>query len=151
MDEALRLLGPSARRFASVFRAMAIADEELRAAGNPPGVFIHLCIPESLSGMHESLYRAHAREIIRRVGTGRLASEATEAELLVGMVHASMAAPLNRDGEVLYHALFRRVMGDATADSMGFAPPRVQWAGQLDELLAEARRKLRTKRERVAL
>lgn len=151
IDEALEsLLGSAGRRLVSVFRAMEVADRLLREAGNPP-IFMHLCIPEVLSGKHERLYAAHAAEIIARVGTGVLASEATDAELLAAMVQTSLAAPLNRDGELLYHALFRRVMGDEQADALGLQRPRERWAGQLDELLREARRKVRTGREHVAL
>lgn len=151
------LLGVSSGRVASLFRCMDIAEEEITkvwprdANGKPtdpspitlaPSLFRACLPPQDFVDKHEGLYRHHVRELVQRSKTKSASyAVATEAEVLVGILAASQLAPLTHDGMVLAEPLFESVMGSKfgvhTAE---------QWAGQYDELLAEARRKVKTGR-----
>lgn len=152
IEDATTLIGASLGSVVSqMFRHMEIAEEEIAAVyprdaqnkpTDPPGLFMACTTPEGFSGKSETLYRHHVREMIARSKTKKPNySLATEAECLVGILYASHAAPLTHEGMVLAERLFERVM----RTTFGKHTPE-QWAGQFDEALSVARRKVRTGR-----
>lgn len=115
---------------------------------------------EAFDSVDVRVYRHHVGELITRF---ELADEgertdvcrldrATLAEVLVGLMHASLVAPLTRDGSMLYHYCFEEIFGKAIARDVfdGYDSPRERWAGQLSEELGEARRKVKTGRPQRA-
>ncbi len=112
--------GDTGNRIAGVFEQMAVAEEEITAA--------KLRYPEHVEVVHDSfrylvssaivnqlysdkLYRGHCREIIDRVVKGEDVTLATDAELLVLYAEASLRAPLNGMGALLYFEAFLAVFG----------------------------------------
>lgn len=90
----------------------------------------------------EALYRAHCRELLRRVVAGQSTCEGTAAEVLAVMVEISLRAPLNMAGHGLYLRMWKAAglpvehMGDNDGHYEAIA------AHEIDEAEAEARRKL---------
>jgi hypothetical protein len=125
------------------FALREIAEEEVDGAMVRDDVLAHLA-PGPFLDLVPDLYRDHVREVCRRKGTNVTLDVTTEAEVLVGLMHASYAAPLREDGALLYDRIFHRIFGKRFGDE-----PREQWKGQAAELLEEARRKVRTGRPRV--
>lgn len=139
------------------FACMEIAGEECEAYERDHGkgavsseLWGLLCPGELFAGVTEAVYRSHVRELLGRGGRGL--DVATDAELLIGMRTASLATPLNRSGTMVYHHLFRSVLGDDVYRSVlaDVDPPRERWEGELADALADARRGLRGKLSRPA-
>lgn len=134
------LVPPSVRR---VFHLVGIAEQEIEDAGNPQGVRLSdLVAPREIVPLADAVYRSHARELVARAGTPTPMSVPTLAELLVRMHATSLVAPLNRSGEMVYHHLFRQVMGDELYFGVmgGDTGPTPEWPGQLQEELGAMRR-----------
>lgn len=133
------VLGSPIRR---AFALIEIADDELRAAGNPPISLTDLVAPREMYGLDVAVYRAHARELIGRVGTPAPRDQPTLAELLVAMHQVSLKAPLARHAALLYHHLWKEVFGAELYERMvpEHERPKPEWPGQLQEELAAAQR-----------
>lgn len=71
--------------------------------------------------VHVDVYRAHIRELLERAAAGKPLDTMTRAEVLLGLVQASLAAPLNATGAGLYAHLFEAILGDAMAKEAGVA------------------------------
>lgn len=136
------------------FELLDIGSEEAERAGvlrtMPSEMFMMLAPGDIFRSVLPDVYRSHVRELLARFKAGEPLDLGTTAEVLLGMVETSTKAPLNTSGAALYHSLFRRVMGEARYQRLlGDAPPpRERYDGQLEELEAEARRKVRTGRPR---
>lgn len=136
------------------FALLDICSEECERAGvlrTMPSTMFRLLAPSDIfAAVDQRTYRAHVRELLGRYKAGKPLDEGTAAEVLLGMVETSLAAPLTQGGAALYHAMFREVLGpEVYADYLADAPPpRERYAGQLAELEREARRKVRSGRPR---
>ena len=118
MTTAVRLLDllPGGDYLASVFEAMAWADEEIEKAQARHGEQGRGPIWNSftlLKATHdklyrEVLYRSHCREILNRVAKGEDTRPGTDAEMIVVLHEASLRAPLNSDASCLYFRLIDR-------------------------------------------
>lgn len=101
-------------------------------------------------GCADRIYEHHVTELLERALVGGDLSIGTKAEALLCMRVTSLATPLNRDGEALYHMLFHECMGpDAYIECMGepFDPDRLHRGGdRIDEILAYAQRKTKLNR-----
>lgn len=128
------------RAFHRTMTLREIAESEVDSAGVRDDVLPHLA-PGPFLDLVPDLYRDHVREVCRRKGTRVTLDVATEAEVLVGLMEASLVAPLREDGALLYDRIFFRIFGKRFGEE-----PREQWKGQLAELLSEARRKVPTGR-----
>lgn len=138
----------------NAFELLDICGEECERAGvirtMPSEVWRMLAPSDAFAHTDTRVYRSHVRELVRRYKTSEPYDLGTEAEVLLGLVQTSQVAPLTQGGAALYHRLFRSVVGPEAHDSVldGMEPPRERWKGQADELLHEARRKVRTGRPR---
>lgn len=141
--EMVKLLGGKVgSAFERVFTCLAVAEDELAKADGPvpDGLFKVLRPTPLFEGKTLDVYRSHVRELIARgvaLQKGQKAdlSAATRAEVLLYLSGASLVAPLNRGGLMLYHHLFEEVFGAEAARKVwnGYEPPREQ---RKDELLA---------------
>lgn len=119
-------------------RRMQIAEDLCQEAGNPPGLFLALQPTDILHGK-DVLYEPHARELTERAKVGQDLRPGTKAEVLAGLLAASLKAPLSPSGLALSEMLFR----DCTGIDLGADLGREDYPGHLNELLTEASRKLR--------
>jgi len=139
------------------FRKMGVAEEELAAAAERypretwervnDVAFALLCPNDLLRTKSDDVYAAHCRELIDRVAAGasdRALAEATDAECLALVMAQATKAPLTREYAALAHRLFCKLLGDKVARLLEVEDDyREAWPGELDELLSEARGKLR--------
>lgn len=131
---------------------MGIAHEEMLKIGNPDGIWSYLVPPPEFTRYDSRLYRGYVREILSRIGTKTYLDEPTKAEALLGIMAASYAGPLNRDGEVLFHRLFLEVMGEDLYREINQGElPKERWDGHYQEVLNDAMKKLPRRRDRVLL
>lgn len=146
-------LWTEAQQLARLVDLILIARDEADAAGVlgeiPPSL---LSPPPGFATLHCDVYRSHVRELCARYVGGERLDLATDAELLVSLSEASLRAPLRRGPDGLFHQLFLRVMGPEAYESAceGAEPPVPQWPGELEEVAAEARRRLHTGRPQKA-
>lgn len=142
---ARRVLARQAGLPAGIVRAfdlMALAEEELAAAGNPVGAFA-LLMPGILAEYTDELYRSHCRELIARAKAGEDTSLGTLAEALVAMMVTAGASPLRPEALALTDHLFDRLFPGAREQMFPGVPPhRERWDGQVAEDLSALRRKL---------
>lgn len=152
LDDRLEDLGIAIPyRVRRALRLLQVAEAEIENAyprgedgrpTDPPGLFAALQPNGLFETIHHDVFRHHVRELIERSRSKKpVYSTATEAEVLLGLMGASKIAPLNSEAMVVVTRLFEKVVGK----SFG-APVREAWAGQFEETLAEARRKVRTGR-----
>jgi hypothetical protein len=122
----------------AVGSCMETAQRLCKEYGDPPGLFLALQPPGILRDMHV-LYEPHAKELCERCKAGEDLRPGTKAEVLAGLMHTSLKTPLTSSGMALTERLFR----ECTEHDVGIDVGREAYPGELDELLAEARRKLR--------
>lgn len=112
------------RALSSLFAAMAIAEEEIEAcklrhprqAERIHDAFQYLTPPPVLQEFDDTLYRAHARELLERVAFRVSLGPGTKAEVLAALSLASLAAPLSRVETRLAERNFRSLFpGEAEA------------------------------------
>lgn len=141
------------------FACTDVAEHEIEGAyprrrgkrTDPDGLFLACCPNELFAGKLLAVYTQHVRELIKRSRTDKPNySLATEAEVLLGIMEASKHAPLGNEGMLLAERLFERVLGrplpGRPLPDSGGHQERERWPGQFEEVLAEARRKVRTGR-----
>lgn len=132
---------------------LTIAENEIeRAKAQHPehaakldAAFGALVPPDEFAGLnYQALYTAHCRELLERVaGKMPISLElATDAEMLVPVMQASLRAPLSEFGHGIYATLFNRVMAGTAAQEQVPAEP---WPGAYAEELAAMRRKQQVK------
>lgn len=105
-------------------------------------------------GNLETLYRAHCRELLDRIGhagkdTQTVVCPATNAEILMLCSDTSLKAPLGGDAFVIFAHTFKSVFGEAQFDRLGISWEDVEKKQShphaLKELLADLRQKFRYK------
>lgn len=107
--------------------------------------------PAIFRGRPEQLYRSYCQELLGRVATGEDTRPATDAEIVVLLSEASLAASATRTAGYLYMTLFRRIFGEAVYRDLGLeegAQYMVVPERATEELHNELRKKGAT-RERV--
>lgn len=127
------------RAFARAMQLAEVAEAELACEGDPPGAFRLLMPPVSMFDKAPDVYRAHVRELLRRIDRGDDTRPATDAEVLCALAATSLDAPLSTGPAALYERLFARVMPGRVPEG---DPPRERYAGEVDELLGSMRRRL---------
>ena len=148
--EALLASTGSAGRFCAY---LTIAENEIeRAKARHPehaaeldATFGALVPPDEFAELnYQALYTAHCHELLERVaGKTPLSLElATDAEMLVLVMQASLRAPLSQLGHGIYATLFNRVMAGTTEKEPVPAEP---WPGAYTSVPAAMRRKHRVK------
>ncbi len=135
------------------FDFMGVAEDEIAAAMKGTkslerkrrinGVFLAL-MPGPLIDLTEEVYRHHCRELIARAANEQDLYPGTTAEVLQMLEQTSLRSPLNRQGIALYERLFREVFGSLPE---GREPTPEPWEGATDEMLRDARRRLRKARD----
>jgi hypothetical protein len=150
LGEALDVRAILGGTFGRIFDLLEVCGDEVEHCGAEVGheLWMLLAPGEAFRCTVPEVYRSHVRELLARAAAGERLDLGTDAEVLLGMREASLVAPLTRGGTMLYHTAFRSVMGEAVyQDLLGRRePPLELWDGQLDELWAKARRKVRTER-----
>ncbi|NIY68091.1 hypothetical protein [Streptomyces malaysiensis] len=94
----------------------------------------------------EVLYRSHAHEILERVAKGQDTRPGTDAEMIVVIHEATLAAPLTSGAACLYFRVLDRSVPElarATAPEIDLASYEKVHGRVADEYEAELRRKLR--------
>jgi hypothetical protein len=94
-----------------------------------------------LRGKTDMLYRAHARELCDRAAAGVSFRPATDAEILAALMDTALKSPLRSEALALAEHLMASIF-PAQSAALGEPLGRVQYKGQLTEMLAEARRQL---------
>jgi hypothetical protein len=120
-------LGIDINALDTVFNAMEIAEDEIdRAMRLYPesknaiwNAFKMLQMPAIFRGKSDKLYRAYCRELLARVAKGEDVRPATDAELIVNIAEASLAAPPTRTAGYLYMTLFHKIFGSEAYDDLG--------------------------------
>ena len=148
------ILGGDIRRVMGyVFARAEVCDEEIAAAGFthaqvPSATYTALRAPPQFDKVEAAwVYRRHVRELLTRLREAKgkprveLLIPGTKAEVLVGLIHAAGAAPLNASGQGLAEKLWRELAPPEVAtQALGELPPgREKWDGHLDEALDKAR------------
>lgn len=144
----LKSMGATGGAIERTFRAMDIAEQELKRGRDRPGLFALLLPPTGMMSLADDVYRSHCRELIARKRDFDLA---TDAELLVALVETSQLAPLNQSGMATYGVLATRVLGESVRDILGTDWPKEPWSGSTDELLSEMRRRARVPAREIVL
>jgi len=155
--EAFDLMGAGSvfSQINAVFRCIEIAEQESeRLAQLHPAqrealraAFPDL-MPGGLAGMHDALYRSHARELLQRVVNGEDVMLGTNAEALLALHKSSLRAPLTSAAAACFEGLFTQIFGEAARarTARGAVPMSEPWTGAAKEFLQELRRKLRRQR-----
>ena len=147
-NELLALMGPVGASIARTFDLIEVAEEEMKRAGQPKGMFAALTPPDVLDGVSRDVYRAHCRELLQRHKQGKSLEEPTLAEMLSAVAGASLKGPFNELGHAAYLRLAKRVLVDEKGRSLlpregEHEEPREPWPGAVDELLAGLQPRLR--------
>jgi hypothetical protein len=143
----LALMGPVGGSIGRIFDLMEVAEEELKRAGQPKGMFMALLPPESMRDLIPDVYRSHCRELLARHKAGKSLEDPTRAELLCAVADVSLKAPLNATGAAAYMRLAKEVLRDERGRSL-IPPdlledlPREPYKGAVDELLSGLHRRL---------
>lgn len=125
--------------------ALGVMDEALEDAGLSRDRALPLTVltpPDGFWRFSVEVYRAHVVELISRFKrTRKLAAldVMTDAEIMIGLYHASLAAPLAEGPSALYARIFERTFGRLPWSG---DPWREAWPGQLDEIAHKARRSI---------
>ncbi|MFE5853172.1 hypothetical protein ACFQ61_08120 [Streptomyces sp. NPDC056500] len=157
----LEMLLPDADDFSSIFSEIALAEEEIEKAQarheepKPPlgergqgpiwNSFGLLRWPHDEPAAEE-LYRAHCREILDRVASNRDTRPGTDAELIVVIRKATLAAPVKSGAACLYFRLFNRALpkfASSIADEIDVAAYEKVHGRIADDYEAELRVRLR--------
>lgn len=127
---------------ARLFDLMGIAEAELAAVGAPDAFGACWPTPVLREYPAEPLYRSHVRELGRRFLERGDPRPATDAELLASMMLTALRAPLSTEGANVVEELCRRAMPEISAKLPELGGARESWAGQIEEDIGAARRKL---------
>jgi hypothetical protein len=125
-------------RVRTTFELIAIAETELACEGNPPDAWRLLLPPEPMRDMHPNVYRAHVRELLRRLDRGEDTRPGTRPECLCALVEASLAAPLRGGYAAAFEVLFREVFPDRAVPGTA---AREAYPGEVAEILTALRRR----------
>lgn len=122
------------------FAAMSIAEEVLAEFQPEPRDAFAVLWPTPVLLGRPPLYRAHARELVRRCRDGEDTRPGTAAEVLGALVETSLRAPLQGWAVGFYEWLWRLAEIPDPPCGLELRPP--QWPKQYEEELAAARRRL---------
>lgn len=92
-------------------------------------------------GVHEQLYRSHARELLERVAAGKDLRPATSAEVLAAMKEVTLRTPMNNAGMGLYWRMWKACGMPEIAEA-GAEHYEALSASAIDEAEQQTRRKL---------
>lgn len=153
IDRARALIGAElGSRALGAFERMGIAEAELERFGGrehePQGIFLALAPTPALDGAPARLYRAHVRELVERAIAGVDLRPGTDAEILCSYLEASLRAPLNGEAAAVAERLFASVAPELAAELFG-DPFREAWPGQVDDTIADFRRRFRAPDRKV--
>jgi hypothetical protein len=140
------------RAIEQTFGDLEIAEEEVAAAKKRhpfetdliDACFLDLQRSVFLLEKADFVYRSHVRELCERAASSGDLTDATDAEIVCCLMGASMLAPLNHDGFLLYYTCFCRAFPEYTNkvfDHMDYQP-RESYPGRLNELLSSVARKI---------
>lgn len=144
IEDAIKKLAGDARGNTVFWTLSKTSDaaEAIEAASLPPGLkqraFMLLLPTEPLFFKADTLYRAHVEEILSRLARGEDTRPGTDAECLGFMSDLSLKAPLNVSGLATTMHLFNKLYPGTAV----FEAPKAFYAGQIEESIAELRRKL---------
>ncbi len=133
----------------SVFGLMQVCEQEIeQAQARHPKQADYLwqygfslCCPTgNMSRLSDKIYRKHCQELLDRLALSQDTRPGTRVEMLVALEWCSHAAPLPDDWAFAYSTLFREVFPEQS-EQVGIAGHE-SYAGQVNEVLAEYRRKL---------
>lgn len=146
-----KLLGDTVAAVGSVLELIGVAEGEIKAAmrRHPKHAdalwhCFSLIQPTGEGegvGVHEQLYRSHARELLDRVAAGVDLRPATSAEVLLAMKEVSLRTPMNNAGIGLYWRMWRRCGMPEIAEA-GADHYEALSASAIDEAEQQTRRKL---------
>jgi hypothetical protein len=157
LDAAFKsILGEDHHRILGAFALMKVAEDVIkeekpkwRGAATKERVhqsFALMCPVTQVSfmGFHVDLFAHHCRELVERVARKQDTVLATDAEVLLGLYQASLAAPLTEHALALYEHCFSKVFPEKSKEFFADGHrAREHYPGELQERLNEARRKLR--------
>ncbi len=132
-----------------LFGLMEVCEDEIKQAQTRHPVHadrlwqhgFSLCRPTgNMNHLSDKIYRRHCQELLDRLALGQDTRPGTRAEMLVAFEWCSHAAPLPDDWAFAYSTLFREVFPEQL-ERVGIAGHE-SYAGQVNEVLAEYRRKL---------
>jgi hypothetical protein len=140
-----------------VFERIDWAEEEIQAAQkrHPEQAArvwhgFSLLQPTHQRAEYELLFRAHGREILDRLATGKPTQPGTAAEVLAALSEASTRAPLNTESVGLYFRMWRAAGLPPLEDNAGQLEHYEAIAGsRIDDLKAESRPRLTTPDRRL--
>lgn len=140
-------------RIANAFALMGVAEDELALARRRhrrairsavfDRAFLTLCAPPQMITLAAQVYRAHARELLDRLGLEGEAADlrpATEAECLIACLEMSLKAPPRAQMAATIDRLWLHVWGHAVPGE----PAREPYPHAIDELVKDLRRRLAT-------
>ncbi len=100
-----------------------------------------LCIPTGdMSRVGGRVYRKHCQELLDRLALGQDTRTGTRAETLLAFHYCSQVAPLPNDWGYAYYVVFSEVFPEKGRE-IGIVGHEM-YAGQVNEVLSEYRRKL---------
>ncbi|MEM7032047.1 MAG: hypothetical protein AAF629_21010 [Chloroflexota bacterium] len=156
-DTLFEQMGDLGAQLKDVLDCMKIAEEEIASAQvrQPEKAdviwnsFTYLKPSPLLRPRTPQLYRAHVKELIARVATGKTKKAeleaVTAAELCCIMSAASLAHPLQTDATIAYQKVFQIVFPDVVIDN----EPVLQesYSGRAEEIIEDMRRRFKQPRE----
>ena len=138
--------------------AIPIAEEEIAAAIErwplrEPTLHIGFALLHPggvLADCPERIYRAHCRELLERIATGEGDTrDATDAEVLWVLCKTSLVVSMTAESNALYRRLFRSCFPGEIPDIVEVEDSWDVHQPGVDDLLADARRKLRQSDRRI--
>ncbi len=151
--EVLSQLNPeAAAQYKRFDRYLSVAEEEIAKAFADPHsadarVCFRACCPNPIFyGKTEEVYRAHVREMAKRVQerTPKF-EEPTGAELICILSGASLSAPLSKPYSMLYERLLHEHLPETTR-RLEPSDRKEDWPGELDEIERALRRRFKRPR-----
>lgn len=132
---------PGGGRIGAVFRLVGVAERVLEAIGDPGNVFEHLFSAVLHEYGSDRLFEAHVRELVARSRAGDDGRPATTAEVVASLMLTGLRAPLRSGAQALAVKLLEDIAPEIAA-RVRSGDDREEWPGQMNEQLADARRRL---------
>lgn len=149
VSDVASLLNDTITELAPLFDQMEWAEDEIAAAGRRNravrDLLFHsfrLLNPTSDHMRNEALYRAHCRELLRRVVAGQDTRPATAAEICALCSRMSHVAPLTSPAVGLYARMWAQVFPQLPSPLAELGDYERLFGERIDDLEATSRRKL---------